>query len=235
MNKANYIQILKNPSSIQQENTSELKIIIDEFPYFQSARALYLKGLKNNNSFKYNNELKTTAAYTTDRTILFNLITSEVFKEEKTITQKPIIKETQQNTRKEVIKLKEELSIGKPLTFSQNETLSFNQWLKLSVIKPINRTNEVSKTTKKSSIIDRFIATNPKIPKIKNEAIYEVKINKNEQPNSLMTETLAKVYLEQKKYGNAIKAYQILSLKYPEKSGFFADQIKRIQILQKHK
>ena len=235
MNKANYIQILKNPSSIQQENTSELKTIIDEFPYFQSARALYLKGLKNNNSFKYNNELKTTAAYTTDRTILFNLITSEVFKEEKTITQKPIIKETQQNTRKEVIKLKEELSIGKPLTFSQNETLSFNQWLKLSVIKPINRTNEISKTTKKSSIIDKFIATNPKIPKIKNEAIYEVKINKNEQPNSLMTETLAKVYLEQKKYGNAIKAYQILSLKYPEKSGFFADQIKRIQILQKHK
>jgi len=50
-----------------------------------------------------------------------------------------------------------------------------------------------------------------------------------------MTETLAKVYLEQKKYENAIQAYRILSLKYPEKSGFFADQIKRIQILQKNK
>ena len=47
-----------------------------------------------------------------------------------------------------------------------------------------------------------------------------------------MTETLAKVYLEQNKYENAIKAYKILSLKYPEKSGFFADQIKRIRTLQ---
>ena len=46
-----------------------------------------------------------------------------------------------------------------------------------------------------------------------------------------MTETLAKVYLEQKKFSKAIKAYEILSLKYPEKSGFFADQIKAIQVI----
>ena len=62
-----------------------------------------------------------------------------------------------------------------------------------------------------------------------------VLVSKNEPSNSLMTETLAKVYLEQKKYENAIQAYKILSLKYPEKSGFFADQIKRIQTLQKNK
>jgi len=50
-----------------------------------------------------------------------------------------------------------------------------------------------------------------------------------------MTETLAKVYLEQQKFENAIKAYRILSLKYPEKSGFFANQIKAIKIFQKNK
>ena len=52
------------------------KLVINEYPYFQSARALYLKGLKNKGSFKYNQELKTTAAYTTDRSILFDYITS---------------------------------------------------------------------------------------------------------------------------------------------------------------
>ena len=46
-----------------------------------------------------------------------------------------------------------------------------------------------------------------------------------------MTETLARIYLEQKKYTKAIKSYEILSLKYPEKSGFFADQIKAIQVI----
>jgi hypothetical protein len=62
-----------------------------------------------------------------------------------------------------------------------------------------------------------------------------IQVKENEPNSQLMTETLAKVYLEQKKFENAIQAYRILSLKYPEKSGFFADQIKRIEILQKHK
>ena len=47
-----------------------------------------------------------------------------------------------------------------------------------------------------------------------------------------MTETLARVYLEQKKYKNAIQAYKILSLKYPEKSSFFADRIKAVEKIQ---
>ena len=52
------------------------------------------------------------------------------------------------------------------------------------------------------------------------------------QPESLMTETLARIYLEQKNYDKAIQAYNILSLKYPEKSGFFADQIQAVKELQ---
>ncbi len=65
--------------------------------------------------------------------------------------------------------------------------------------------------------------------------MYTTVVDENRQDVALMTETLAKVYLEQKKYENAMQAYKILSLKYPEKSGFFADQIKSIQILQKNK
>ena len=48
-----------------------------------------------------------------------------------------------------------------------------------------------------------------------------------------MTETLAKVFVKQKKYRKAIEAYHILGLKYPEKNGLFADQIKKIQMLKK--
>jgi hypothetical protein len=50
--------------------------------------------------------------------------------------------------------------------------------------------------------------------------------------DSLMTETLAHVYVEQKKYEKAITAFTILSLKYPEKSSFFALQIEAIKKLQ---
>ena len=50
----------------------------------------------------------------------------------------------------------------------------------------------------------------------------------------MMTETLAKIYVEQKKYEKAIQAYNILILNNPKKSGFFADQIKMVKILQEN-
>ncbi|SUZ76403.1 uncharacterized protein METZ01_LOCUS29257 [marine metagenome] len=50
-----------------------------------------------------------------------------------------------------------------------------------------------------------------------------------------MTETLAKLYFEQSKFKEAIKAYKILCLKYPEKISLFADQIKMIKNNLKNK
>lgn len=74
-----FTYLLQHPERITTQHTSDLTTILSEYPYFQPARALYLKGLKNEDSFKYNSELKITAAYTTDRSILFDFITSEMF------------------------------------------------------------------------------------------------------------------------------------------------------------
>ena len=233
---AKFISILKNPERIEQEETQDLKKVIATYPYFQSARSLYLKGLKNQNSFKYNNELKVTAAYTTDRTILFNFITSTAFNVPRKLGISIEVEEPIPVKNPTAAQVENNLAIGKPLSFSSSEKRSFSQWLHLSSAKPIVRTpKKEEKSISKTSIIDRFIEKNPKIKPVVKDKDITVLVSENESSSSLMTETLAKVYLEQKKYENAIQAYKILSLKYPEKSGFFADQIKRIQILQKNK
>jgi hypothetical protein len=264
MNSAEYIQLLKNPEDINASNTKQLEEIVQEFPYFQSARSLLLKGLNKSNSYKYNPVLKKTAAYTIDRKVLFDFITSPIFITNKStdtdeleqinIIDPEIVEIKTKNISKPSVPISidkhdvvvkpiheigqteqasEFLKLGKPIDFHNNEPHSFNEWMLLATQKPIVREE---KKVNKFSIIDAFIESKPKIKPVgKNVINIDISQGSSTENDSLMTETLAKVYLEQKKYENAIKAYRILSLKYPEKSGFFADRIKAIKILQRNK
>jgi tetratricopeptide (TPR) repeat protein len=281
MNITEYLTLINNPNAINDKQTSSLEKIVMEFPYFQSARALRLKGLYNEESFRYNYELKNTAAHTTDRTVLFDFIISDTFTridknlyeqklaeindidvdatellfiEEKIGLRENSLEQSILTSIKEAApeesfnlnsSIEEKLKIGKPLVFSPNEKYSFEEWLQLSKIHPIVRKNIVPKeeiTTsidpekqKKLALIDKFIEANPKIPPIKKEAesIFKFEPSSENSPY-LMTETLARVYLEQHKYDKAIQAYEILILKYPEKSSFFANRISDIKILQQN-
>ena len=51
----------------------------------------------------------------------------------------------------------------------------------------------------------------------------------------LMTETLAKLYITQRLYSKAIKAYEILQQKHPEKAEFFETKIQEIKELKQGK
>ncbi len=62
------------------------------------------------------------------------------------------------------------------------------------------------------------------------EKLIKNKIQKSVEDNTnLTTETLANIYIQQGHYERAIKAYEVLCLKYPKKSGFFADQINKLK------
>ena len=105
------------------------------------------------------------------------------------------------------------------------EKYSFLDWFDII-------SDDMPKVDEKFDLIDEFIKNSPKI-KINND--YEVRSSfKTDQKikDELITETLAKIYVNQEKFNKAIKAYEILSLKYPKKSSFFADQINDIKKLK---
>ena len=60
----------------------------------------------------------------------------------------------------------------------------------------------------------------------------EIESNSVKENEEVVTETLAVIYLQQKKYDKALNAFQKLSLKYPEKSVYFASRIKEIESLK---
>lgn len=263
MSSNDYLYLLNNSRGINDKQTLLLETIVQEFPFFQSARALYLKGLYNQDSFRYNYELKRTAAYTTDRTVLFDFITSDDFKvfqkenydriqaalQSIEVNEFEFIKNESKDVELNIIsqensttkEVEQRLEIGKPFSFEKNETHSFNEWLQLSKFEPIDRKEATVSTQnklgieKKFELIEKFIEASPKISPSKEITPEPINIAKsNETSSSIMTETLAKIYLEQKKYIKAIQAYEILILKYPEKSSFFADRINDIKILQQN-
>ena len=328
MNSAEYIALINNPNAITESQIEKLGRIIDDYPYFQSARIVRLKGLYMQNSFKYNYALKVTAAHTTDRAVLLDLITSDAFVTvqkrvqeaepevvieaiptaeapviEPEIKENPVKENTvkenyvKENTAKESIltSIKESSPVireviatvtpeiiedsieekaasiiesSPPIEFNLNEKHSFQEWLQLSTLHPIERAVEKGSTIepepekevviesepiietpvepekpvvidlekkKKELLIDKFILTSPKISPVRQVSapVIQIDINKDDH-SDLMTETLARIYLEQKKYLKAIQAYQILILKYPEKSSYFADCISDIKNLQQN-
>lgn len=293
MNTRKYTSLLARPQDISSEDLKELNAILDAYPYFQSARAIRLKGLKLQNSFLYNDALKVTAAYTTDRDVLFDYITSDVFVQDEiselilqhsqAVREIPVISENVSESvsleldkqlkaeikkaeailnpdlfeRKEIpvkevlsenppkeIDLDSNLVTDHPLSFTRKETHSFNEWLKLTKANPIEREQKTDEKledhasnpiNRKFQLIEKFIQDQPKLkPNKLGDQNVDLSEPYTRPTDRLMTETLARVYLQQKNYKKAIQAYKILILKNPEKSGFFADQIKAVKQLQEN-
>ena len=217
------INLINNAQEINKSEAEELDVLINKYPYFSTAHLLLVKALNNIDSIRFNKELKKTAAYTASRKLLFKLI-----------TEKNIIKETHPSQKSmQEDNAREKLEMGQPLKFNNEESHSFSEWLNISNIKKIKREKEDDK----SELIDNFISKQPTIKTLKKTLFFSPSEKAKEsliENNEIVTETLARVYLEQGYYEKAIAAYKKLSLKYPQKNTFFAEKIKLILKLKEN-
>ena len=180
--------------------------------------------------------------------------------EQKPVPEQPNTTNDQPNTSSETTEIPEERPVFNVSFFSQNlapiesETEkqvaeekttpeesniptfinTWQNWLKIDRTQTDSGKKPTSKAEIKNTVIENFIVKEPKISKLKEESDFVVK-EKGDNISHLMTETLAKLYVEQKLYSKAIKAYQILSEKHPEKEAHFAEQINYVKDLRQNK
>lgn len=120
----------------------------------------------------------------------------------------------------------------KPLDPADSNVPGFiNTWQSWLKIDRNEKEPEKIKAEVKSKVIESFIENNPKISQLKDESSFVIK-EKNDDISHLMTETLAKLYFEQKLYTKAIKAFEILANKHPERKSYFEDKIQEVKDLR---
>ena len=237
MNREKFDNFIENYDSKDEILVSQMALLIEKYPYFQLPRFFLTKSLKDQNKNGLDIALNQLALYTANRGLLKQKIESKVKSTKKVKDTKPSIttKKIQNNLQAIAKEKKLKSQSNKKVRFSKDLKLSFLDWIKYTEkiqYTQIQESKKFEPLKNKLSIIDRFIEADPKIsPMEKNEPI-ESLINGDFNSEELMTESLAKILLRQKKYKKAIKAYKILSLKYPEKNVFFAGQIQKIKKLQ---
>ena len=213
-----------------KDHLSQFKDLIKLYPNFHLLRVYYLKALQKQEFTSFDKNLSYTSIATYDRELLYKFIESDLISKKRVKAQKD---KPGKNLSKLNIEEKNVIQKMKSNDLS-SKTLKFSEWaIYLNSKKVLHKKNH---NLDNFQLIDDFLKTTERaIPEKdlkNNEDLSEKSWSSNDE---LMTETLAKVFVKQKKFKKAIEAYQILGLKYPEKNSLFANRIKEIKKIDQQK
>ena len=250
MNAQNLQQWISHPESLNRDTLYELRTILAHYPYFQSARLLYLKNLYLLHDISFGQELRKAALYVADRRALFNFIEGDKYVIEPKKKEEPSLMKDEPNLDRTLTLIdsflsslpEEPLPVKVEYDLSTDYTTYFLQ--EDSDIAPDESADKKEVPTPKlrgQELIDGFIekAENEDITKMQISEENEIKTpqpietvsDENEDDESYFTETLAKIYVKQQRYSKALEIIKKLSLNYPKKNAYFADQIRFLEKL----
>jgi tetratricopeptide (TPR) repeat protein len=239
---------MANPVRLTEKTIPDLQQIVNDFPFFHAARMLYLKKLSVTGDIRLQLELKKMAIHIPDRVKLYKLIENEqpitpaIDQITATIDNKESIKNTE-TAIPDADDLPNALA-GEPLTF---ETASLASTDYTRLLEDNNSKPAVSQPgMRRQDLIDSFIRNeqtrthsriliDPDKTGIDSDEIIKDQDNSPKtSEDAYFTETLANIYIKQKRYDKALEIIKRLSLKYPKKNIYFADQIRYLEKLIIH-
>lgn len=242
-------ELIDHPERMDRDTLYELRSMLAIYPYFQTARLLMLQNLYLLHDPTFDEELRRASVCVADRRVLFRMVEAIHYK----LTTHHSEKETTNDGKSEknrTISLINNFLENIPQTDSGQEkkektkrkptpadaAIDYVAYL-LETEESEEEKPEEKPQMKGQQLIDTFIE-NDKGKIVLNETPQFVP--QIDEPNdddgknadeSFFTETLARIYIKQGRYDKALEIITRLSLNYPKKNTYFADQIRFLQKL----
>ena len=243
-------ELTQHPEHLDRDTLYELRSLLALYPYYQTVRLLLLQNLYLLHDPTFDEELRRAALYITDRRVLFQMIEAVHYRH-------PSHQSTQNNQSSPS---NQDDQGNRTLSLINNFLDSIPKEdetddEKKNHRKPTPADAAVDYVAYLLETEGEMLGADD-VPKMKGQSLIDdfINIDKgrfvlNEEPQSLQevedgaendentpnegifTETLARIYIKQGKYSQALEIIQRLSLVYPKKNAYFADQIRFLKKL----
>ena len=240
--------LIKHPERLDRDTLYELRSMLALYPYFQTVRLLMLQNLYLLHDPSFDEELRRAAIYITDRRVLFQMIEAAHYKlmTPQTRTDKPDNEEEGGSSRtlslidnflETIPKNDEKEEADKPRRKPTPADAAVDYVAYLLESETSEDTAEETPKLIGHNLIDTFINNDKgkivlnETPEFTPEAANESKEDEKESEEGFFTETLARIYIKQGRYSKALEIIRRLSLQYPKKNAYFADQIRFLEKL----
>ena len=240
-------ELIKHPEQLDHDTLYELRSILALYPYFQTARLLMLQNLYLLHDPSFDQELRRAAIYITDRRVLFQMIEAAHYRlhsSQRPATSKPKDQEERANRTISLIDTflgsipkDDEEKNGKPKRKPTPADAAVDYVAYLLESETEDDTSEDVPRLIGQDLIDTFINNDKgKIilsdtPQFTPQPDSTSTDEEKEDEDGVFTETLAKIYIKQGRYSKALEIIRRLSLQYPKKNAYFADQIRFLEKL----
>jgi hypothetical protein len=239
-------QCIQHPEMLNKDTLYELRMQLARYPYSQTLRVLYLKNLFMLRDASFGDELRKSVLYITDRSALFYIIEGNNYNVAALrAAEASVAAETADTTSPDrTLALINAFLATVPEESVEQQQVDFDYSSDYTaqLLNDLSDDNEVSSGEEKPQLrgielIDGFIEENDKkkpaalpLPDdgttSDNASKHSVRGGEEDEDEGCFTETLAKIYVKQHRYEKALEIIKKLSLKYPKKNAYFADQIR---------
>lgn len=246
---------IDNPEGLNHDTLYELRSLLARYPYYQAARLLFLQNLYLLHDSSFGEELRKAALYVADCRALFQLIEGknyEIKPHERSLSEEADLQNSDRT-----LSLIDKFLNGLPADSDHkpvavNPTTDYTSYLLQFDDITLETGSQSEMTNREDDLIQNFIDSHPLAEHIEldyspateestaantNPSVDE-QLNENVAgddadltDDNCLTETLARIYIKQRRYSKALEIIRRLNLKNPKKSAYFADQMRFLEKL----